>query len=554
MGKRRDAGDQQQLHEERNLRPPEVSFDEDLAQSLASLPPLGDRYELQQEIMDARLSTRDNEGQVETFVSKAKLRHVITVDSVTRELTRTATQSTVQLSSEKIQSYARIVCTEAEDERQKGTTKITTFRKIFALLVLIEAVSSIVDFVREGVTDQDLPLVKHDGAGELYRKGGQICVPRGCFKEWSPLKLENFQRYQWWLLATYFSPPDDDGVVKNYKLQDQHILPFLTPGNALSQSIDKTGGYGKVIMVKIPSDHHNFSDTRLCERGFAVKQQVHDENRDAYKREIEILMKFSGGRSHPHIVSLLATYEQFNRFNLIFYRAEGDLFDYWKKLKPYPVLHHSNVNWFAKQCSGLVEGLSKLHKLLSFTKPQFKIEEEQVEYSYGGRELVKRFKRSRSMTDYFLRFTTIDTFYEVEKDPELPGIRAKVNPRVTAFIDELHRHPNCTLYLHEVLNLIQFDMLVVDSMERKSCMDVWHSLDALYDRCRRNADYATMSNPWCNMRRTASFVEQYVTSASAEAMQDDPPSPNSEAPAVQPIASRRRRLSRIPKLKSPLLA
>ncbi|KAI4958379.1 hypothetical protein J4E86_003979 [Alternaria arbusti] len=316
-----DAGDQQQLREERNLSPPEVSFDEDLAQSLASLPPLGDRYELQQEIMDARLSTRDNEGQIETFIPKAKLH---------------------------------------------------------------------------------LPLVKHDETGELYRKGDQICVPRGCFKGWSPLKLENFQRYQWWLLATYFSPPDDDGVVKNYKLQDQHILPFLTPGNALSQSIDKTGGYGRVIMVKIPSDHHNFSDTRLCERGFAVKQQVHDENRDAYKREIEILMKFSGGRSHPHIVSLLATYEQFNRFNLIFYRAEGDLFDYWKKLKPYPVLHHNNVNWFAKQCSGLVEGLSKLHKLLSFTKPQLKIEEEQSEYSY------------------------------VEKDPELPGIRAKVNPRVTA--------------------------------------------------------------------------------------------------------------------------
>ena len=100
------------------------------------------------------------------------------------------------------------------------------------------------------------------------------------------MKLENFQRYQWWLLATYFSPPDDDGVVKNYKLQAQHILPFLTPGNALSQSIDRTGGYGKVIMVNIPSDHHNFSDKRLCERGFAVKQQVHDENRDAYKREI----------------------------------------------------------------------------------------------------------------------------------------------------------------------------------------------------------------------------------------------------------------------------
>ena len=374
-----DAGDQQQLHEDRTLLRPEDSLDEDLAQSLASLSPLDDKYELQQEILDARRNTREIESQTDTFVSKAKLRHVITVEAVTRELTRTA----AQLSPDQVTFYAETVCAETEDEGQKGTTKITTFRKIFALLVLIEAVSSVADFVREGVTDQDLPLVKHERTGELYRKGGQFCVPRGCFKGWSPLKLENFQRYQWWLLATYFSPPDDDGVVKNYKLQDQHILPFLTPGNALTQPIDKTGGYGRVVMVNIPSDHHNFSDKRLCERGFAIKQQLYDEHRDAYKREIDILMKFSGGRSHPHIVSLLATYEQFNRFNLIFYRAEGDLFDYWKKLNPHPVLHHSNVNWFAKQCSGLAEGLSKLHKLLSFTKPQHKNEEEQLEDTHG---------------------------------------------------------------------------------------------------------------------------------------------------------------------------
>jgi hypothetical protein len=371
-----DAGDQQHLRQERNLQHSEDSFDEDLELSLASLPPLGARYELQKEILEARQKTRDNEGQVKKFVSKAKLRHVITVDAVTRELTRTSAKFRHPLSSEEIKYYAKRVCVATEEE-QKGKTKIKSFRKIFALLVLVEAVPSIVDFVREDVADQDLPLtlVKYQGTDELYRKSDENRVPLGCFSDWSPLKLE--------LLATYFSPPDADGVVKNYKLQDEHILPFVTPGNALGHCIDKTGGYGKVIMVQIPSDHHNFSDKRLCERGFAIKQQLNDENREAYKKEIDILMKFSGGRSHPHIVSLLATYEQFNKFHLIFYRAEGDLFDYWKKLRPDPSLNHSNVIWFAKQCSGLAEGLSKLHKLLSFTKPHPKNEEEQVEDTNG---------------------------------------------------------------------------------------------------------------------------------------------------------------------------
>jgi hypothetical protein len=368
------------LLQERIHQHPEDSFDEDLKQSLASLPPLGDKYELEEEIWNARQETGD--GKI--FISKAKLRHVITVDAVTRELTRSSTTFDPPLSPDGIKSYAKTVCVEKE-EVQRGKTKITSFRKIFALLVLVEAVSSIVDFVEGKVTDQDLPLtrVKSKGTGKIYRKRDQTQVPPRCFKGWSTMKHENFQRYQWWLLATYFSPPDDDGVVKNYKLRDEHILPFVILENTLGHSIDKTGGYGKVIMVQIPSDHHNFSDKRLCERGFAIKQQIHDENREAYKREIDILMKFSGGRSHPHIVSLLATYEQFNRFHLIFYRAEGDLFDYWRELKPHPYIDHSNVIWFAKQCSGLAEGLSKLHKLLSFTKPPAKIEEEQMEDVHG---------------------------------------------------------------------------------------------------------------------------------------------------------------------------
>jgi serine/threonine protein kinase len=157
-------------------------------------------------------------------------------------------------------------------------------------------------------------------------------------------------------------------------LQDEHILPFVASGNAQDQVIDKTGGYGKVIMVRIHPDHHNFQDRQLCERGFAVKQQLHDEDREAYKREIGILMKFSGDRSHQHVVSLLATYEQFKKFHLVFYRAEGDLFEYWKKLKPSPDLTYSNVIWMVAQCKGIAEGLSKLHRLFSIPKPQPKVE------------------------------------------------------------------------------------------------------------------------------------------------------------------------------------
>ena len=74
-------------------------------------------------------------------------------------------------------------------------------------------------------------------------------------------------------------------------------------------------------MVRIHQDHHGFPDKKLCDRGFAIKQQLYASDRDAFEREIAILKLFRAERSHKHIVSLLATYEQFRKFHLIFYRA-----------------------------------------------------------------------------------------------------------------------------------------------------------------------------------------------------------------------------------------
>ena len=330
---------------------------------------MGSRHELQENILAARQQTRNNEGQIRKFIPKDELCRVVNTESVTRELVKELSKVH---SHEQIRSYAKNVCRESvTGEMRKGKAKIKSFRKIFALLVLVEAASSILLFLEEDVSDQDLPLtlVRHQGTDELYRKSDQHKVPLRCFKHemWSPVKLENFQEYQWWMLAPFFSP-DEDGIVKHYILRDEHILPFIASNDKEDQIADKTGGYGKVIMVRIHADHHNFRDQKLCERGFAVKQQLHDTDREIFKKEISILMTFSGARSHPHVVSLLATYEQFKKFNLIFHRAEGDLFDYWKKIMPCPDVKHSNVLWMAEQCTGIAEGLSKLHKLLSFRK------------------------------------------------------------------------------------------------------------------------------------------------------------------------------------------
>lgn len=72
-------------------------------------------------------------------------------------------------------------------------------------------------------------------------------------------------------------------------------------------------------------------------------------------------MKFSGD-AHPHLISLLATYERFNQFYLVFPWADADLQDYWSKITPKPSFHHDTIMWVATQCRGIAQGLLKIHK------------------------------------------------------------------------------------------------------------------------------------------------------------------------------------------------
>jgi serine/threonine protein kinase len=71
-----------------------------------------------------------------------------------------------------------------------------------------------------------------------------------------------------------------------------------------------------------------------------------------------------------HVVSLLATYEHRKKFHFIFYRADGDLFKFWKDIKTLPALDYRNILWVAEQCAGIADGLSKLHRHLTFTLPR----------------------------------------------------------------------------------------------------------------------------------------------------------------------------------------
>jgi serine/threonine protein kinase len=317
-------------------------------------------HELNCQLFAALQQTRDTREK--GFLPKAQLGGLVNPDSVFRELSKSLSQT---LGKPHIKKCADNVCIEKEVILDSGEKKIKSFRKIFALLVLVEKSSSIGLFLDEDVSDLDLPLatIKIGGLIELRRKnasGGPSSVPLNCFSQWSPVRKKDFEEYQWTMLAPFFTQGEYNDV-KHYVLKDQHILPFVLTDGQEDDNDEHHGGFGKVFMVHIHADHHNFRAPMHYERGFAIKQLL-QRDRSLFRKEVDVLKKFAGKNSHRHVVSLLSTYEQFNKFNLIFYRAEGNLFNYWENINPSPEFAYSNVLWMAEQCAGIAHGLLKLHR------------------------------------------------------------------------------------------------------------------------------------------------------------------------------------------------
>ena len=77
-----------------------------------------------------------------------------------------------------------------------------------------------------------------------------------------------------------------------------------------------------------------------------------------------MLKRFSNN-AHAHLISLLATYEQFNSYFLIFHWAEADLQQYWSKVNPNPSVDRDTVLWMAEQCKGIANGVLKIHEYVS---------------------------------------------------------------------------------------------------------------------------------------------------------------------------------------------
>ncbi|KAH8647682.1 hypothetical protein BX600DRAFT_518110 [Xylariales sp. PMI_506] len=124
-----------------------------------------------------------------------------------------------------------------------------------------------------------------------------------------------------------------------------------------------------------------------------------------------------------------------------------------------------------------------------------------ITWQLGGGELIKDFERQRLAANALSPEMEEDTFFEILLCEETTKPVMRVKKSVIEFIEKLHAHPDCTEFLHEFLNLIQHDMLIVESCNpqervRISCVDVHCKLETMHHKALHNPEYITAVGPW----------------------------------------------------------
>ncbi|KAH8890107.1 kinase-like protein [Thozetella sp. PMI_491] len=176
--------------------------------------------------------------------------------------------------------------------------------------------------------------------------------------------MQSFKSTQSMMLAPYLCLPQNE--IYYYKLSKDYNLPFIT----YEQKVNSQ--YGRVMKIKIHRAHHNFKSSEEFpdENPFFALKVLHSHEPGEFKKEVEVLQKFSGANNpHPHLIRLLLAFRHADIHYLLFNWADGDLKFFWST-HPNPQVSRNNTRWVVGQCLGLAKALQKIHRATSDTWPK----------------------------------------------------------------------------------------------------------------------------------------------------------------------------------------
>jgi len=312
----------------------------------------------------------------------------------------------------------------------------------------------------------------------------------------------------------------------------------------------------------------------------AVKQ-LFSEDEEEFLKEVTIL-KALGPKKHPHLITLLATYKQEQKYHLMFPYADANLRKYWED-RPMPSFDKPTVLWSLSQMCGISNALLLIHKFtvtyplqvpgaghvrmptdvkLSVSKgeemfgrhgdikpenilwfkgngdggalqiadfglgrfhgrdsrsglnpenivcsptyepPECKLRQpvsraydvwslgclylEFVTWLLKGSDAIEGFSNSRGREATGTDIND-DNFFTITTN--ILGTKATVREGVIKWTNELHEHKNCSALIHDLLDLIMGQLLIIQSKDRCSASSLFQQLAQFQEKAKRDDEY-----------------------------------------------------------------
>lgn len=235
---------------------------------------------------DARTSLKDQLFHVmvesaydghRKFIPEGQVTHLLTEDTVASELRKSAKSFRRRLQDWRVPTKqktmdisASIICGTSDksglrsdwESNRNPTTRMRNdeYRRIFAILVLINRPYRIGGFIRAGICDNDLPLVRSTSDPSRLAIESSPDTPLPCFEGWRSSTIAHFEERQWSVLAPVFRPSDMDHESTRI-LQRGTILPFTK-----WCPVPRRGGFGQVYKTRIHPAHDALSETAVSLR------------------------------------------------------------------------------------------------------------------------------------------------------------------------------------------------------------------------------------------------------------------------------------------------
>lgn len=111
-----------------------------------------------------------------------------------------------------------------------------------------------------------------------------------------------------------------------------------------------------------------------------------------------------------------------------------------------------------------------------------------ITWLLGGFRLLEAFPEYRAQNDDYLGINH-DMFFTIIEDRDNGRLEAEVNKAVVEWVNTLHAHKNCSAVIHDLLDLIMNQLIIVDAEKRIDAGNLRHRLIEQVDKAEADSKY-----------------------------------------------------------------